>query len=458
MSNIIRPIGFLSTATHSARDAEREHFISTVLHLPLAAMAYYVSERLTALFPHRALLETSDSDFNLAEYARAGHCALAHRPVPHSHRTVYWHGIERRIEELAQNTWLDVSWQGHDLEVLLLQLGDQQHSYILAEDMEVARRFFATVCGWEARVHDEVLVFSRGHWAKDDRLFASIKGAQLDNLVLRPGLKEEIQGDAARFFAARETYKTYGLPWKRGLLFAGPPGNGKTHAVKALVNALGKPCLYVKSFKDRGSPDEYGMQAVFEQARDTGPCVLVLEDLDALVTDKNRSFFLNEMDGFAANGGILTLATSNHPARLDPAIVDRPSRFDRKYPFDLPAVEERRAYIAQWNRSLRPALRLSDAAVTAIAERTDDFSFAYLKELFISSMMRWISTRQHGAMDEVMGGQVDVLRAQMVSAVTSYELQPEDDPHAFPMHRSMRYGPGHGGMIFGPADEQEIPL
>ncbi len=417
MSNIIRPIGFLSTATHSARDAEREHFISTVLHLPLAAMAYYVSERLTALFPHRALLETSDSDFNLAEYARAGHCALAHRPVPHSHRTVYWHGVEHRIEELAQNTWLDVSWQGHRIEVLLLQLGDQQHSYILAEDMEVARRFFATVCGWEARVHDEVLVFSRGHWAKDDRLFASIKGARLDNLVLRPGLKEEIQGDALRFFAARETYKTYGLPWKRGLLFAGPPGNGKTHAVKALVNALGQPCLYVKSFKAGQEPDEFGMAAVFERARATAPCVLVLEDLDSLVTQQNRSFFLNEMDGFAANGGILTLATTNHPERLDPAIVHRPSRFDRTYHFDLPATLEREAYIARWNRSARPAMRLSAATVSRTAEQTEGFSFAYLKELFLSATMSWLARSATGvAMDAVMGEQVALLRQQMFSA------------------------------------------
>jgi len=90
-----------------------------------------------------------------------------------------------------------------------------------------------------------------------------------------------------------------------------------------------------------------------------------------------------EPDGFAGNTGILTLATTNHPERLDPAIVDRPSHFDRKYLFDLPAVEERHAYIAQWNRSLQPALRLSGAAVAAIAARTDDFSFAYLKELFI---------------------------------------------------------------------------
>jgi AAA+ superfamily predicted ATPase len=45
------------------------------------------------------------------------------------------------------------------------------------------------------------------------------------------------------------TYEEYGIPWKRGILFVGSPGNGKTHAVKALINSMEQPCLYVKSFR-----------------------------------------------------------------------------------------------------------------------------------------------------------------------------------------------------------------
>src|SRR5205807_1697123 len=147
------------------------------------------------------------------------------------------------------------------------------------------------------------------------------------------------------------------------LLFAGPPGNGKTHMVKALVNALGRPCLYVKSFSQAHSPNEYSMRAVFQRARASAPCILVLEDLDALVTDQSRSFFLNEMDGFAVNAGVLSVATTNHAERLDPAIVKRPSRFDRTYRFDLPGDTERATYIARWNASLRPEMGLDEAAI-----------------------------------------------------------------------------------------------
>lgn len=160
---------------------------------------------------------------------------------------------------------------------------------------------------------------------------------------------------------------------------------------------------------------------VFDRARKTAPCVLVLEDLDSLVTAHNRSFFLNELDGFAANIGIVALATTNHPERLDPAILDRPSRFDRKYPFILPALAERKAYITLWNGTLKPRLRLTDEGIETISAQTEDFSFAYLKELFLSSMMRWISGPQQGAMEEVISGQVNVLREQMVSASTLSE-------------------------------------
>jgi len=440
-----------------------DHFIGDALQFPPTAIGYNLSQRLAALWPDKALLEGLDGSFDVEGYARAGHCALAESRAPHSQRLAHYFGVDHRPLYRAKQTLFDITWQDEPLHVLIMHwndgMGPSYHFCIAADSQRVAEDFLMAVCAWNQEVRDEVLVFDSGHWHKDSELFAAIKGATLDNLVLQGSLKSDIYDDLNAFFSARDTYEEYGVPWKRGVLLVGPPGNGKTHAVKALVNALGQPCLYVKSFRSQG-PDEFSIRAVFDRARMTTPCILVLEDLDSLVTPGNRSFFLNELDGFAGNTGILTLATTNHPERLDPAIVDRPSRFDRKYPFDLPAVEERRAYIIQWNGSLQPALRLSDSAIAVIAARTDDFSFAYLKELFISSMMRWISTRrhEHGAMDEVMGGQVDVLRAQMVSAIMSYEVQPADESGAFPMHRGVRHGLRHGGATYVPVDEREIPL
>lgn len=398
---------------HASR-AEIEHLLEDALHRPDDAAGYHVGQWLVELFPHMAILHVCEGHFNVEQFAEVGQCALSRKPGPFAEMRTYWQDCQTGVKTQAYNAWLTVAWQGHALEVLTLHWGgDQpsQHFFILADSEDLARRFYESVCSWNAEIRAEVLVYAGHFWRKDEDLFAAIKHATFDNLVLSDNLKHEIHDDLDRFFALRATYEEYGIPWKRGILLLGPPGNGKTHMVKALINALGKPSLYVQSL-DRG---EHSIREVFAQARRSAPCILVLEDLDALVKPEQRSVLLNEMDGFAANTGIVTLATTNHPEKLDPALIDRPSRFDRKYHFGLPALADRRAYIAHWNGTLQPALRASEAAIDRIAERTEGFSYAYLKELFLSATMRWLVLAMPGAMDLVLDEQLDVLRAQMGS-------------------------------------------
>lgn len=71
------------------------------------------------------------------------------------------------------------------------------------------------------------------------------------------------------------------------------------------------PTLYVKSFESYGGPQS-AINAIFEKARATAPCLLILEDVDSLVTEYVRSYFLNEVDGLESNEGILILASTNH--------------------------------------------------------------------------------------------------------------------------------------------------
>ena len=144
----------------------------------------------------------------------------------------------------------------------------------------------------------------------------------------------------------------------------------------------------------------------------------------------------------------MTLATTNHPERLDPAILNRPSRFDRKYPFDLPELVERQAYVTMWNGTLKPQLRLSEEGVAKISELTGEFSFAYLKELFLSSMMRWIGKQSTESMDDVMATQVEVLREQMKS-VSTLITDEVDESQVQPMlgpRMGMHIARLHGGM------------
>jgi len=431
--------------------------INEALLQPGAVIAYHISRRLRELYPDLALIEGDDRSFGIEPYSAGGHCGLAAREVPHPQRDSHWAGPKHGVFRRAANLWYEVTWQGNRLDVLLVEWGgDMGHGgyrhFILAESEALADQFLSEVCRWNTELRDEVLVFEGGNWHKDPALFRSIKGATLENLILRGTLKQDIHDDLAGFFRNRDTYERYGVPWKRGIILVGPPGNGKTHAVKALVNALGQDCLYVKSFRSQ-MPDEYSIRNVFARARMSGPCILVLEDLDSLITSQNRSFFLNELDGFAGNDGILTLATTNHPERLDPAIVDRPSRFDRKYPFDLPAAEERVAYVEMWNGTLQPELRLSAGGVVTIGERTNGFSFAYLKELFISATMRWINLPEPGSMNKIMAEQVDVLREQMASAIM-FDTGPSEEEMAESSAMGMRrhfwpHTPGGGWFSYG---------
>ncbi|HEV2912486.1 MAG TPA: ATP-binding protein [Pyrinomonadaceae bacterium] len=396
------------------------NFIGEAFNHSSDYISYYVSRRLAELYPEKAVVEGSTSSFDLEAYVRAGHCSIVGEAAIHTQFATDWEGPDKKLSREAENGWLNVLWKNELLDLVLMTYSDDgyrtRHYWIMADSRAVAESFFHAVCDWNTQVRGEILIYDGGYWGKSEELFREIKGATFDNLILPDALKGEIRNDLAQFFDSRAVYERYGIPWKRGILFIGPPGNGKTHTVKALINSSGVPCLYVKSFKSQYDTDQDNMRDVFARARQSTPCILVLEDLDSMIDAKNRSFLLNELDGFAANTGVVVLATTNHPERLDPAILDRPSRFDRKYYFELPAPPERRRYICAWNDALEDEMRMSDAAVTETIERTEGFSFAYMKELFLSSMMQWIASPQRGRMDGLVVERAELLKQQMSSA------------------------------------------
>ncbi|HEY5885485.1 MAG TPA: ATP-binding protein [Pyrinomonadaceae bacterium] len=395
-----------------------KNFIEDALHKPLDYTAYHVGRELAKLHPGKAIVEARAFYFDFDSFAAADQCAVVeHKSVFH-HVLTEWDGIgesKRHIE----NSWLNVLWKGQLLDVILITWSEgchrSRHHWIIGDDKGVAEGFYNAVCEWSCEVRGEILVYQDGGFEKDKQLFQAIKDATFDNLVLPASLKHQILDDFKQFFASREVYERYQIPWKRGAIFVGPPGNGKTHTLKALINELEKPCLYVRSFKSEYGTEQENMADVFQHARIKPPCLIVLEDLDSMIDDKNRSFLLNELDGFHDNTGVVVLATTNHPEKLDPAILDRPSRFDRKYYFQLPAEAERLAYIAKWNERLQPDLRVSTAGAQGAVSKTEGFSFAYLKELCVSSMVQWMSSGRQQSMDEVIASQAELLRGQMKS-------------------------------------------
>jgi len=392
-----------------------ESTVFEALDQPLSAIALEVTRALGRLRPgrHVAALER---DFDVDALARAGRCTLSLLPNAPSHARLY--ADERRTGLLPEwlQAWRRVAWQGEELELVTMSWGNDtcvdSFHWVLAPSADVAHRFILDV--WNFDGLEGMLVFEHGRFVRSELMAESVTGVSFDDLVLAGSLAAEIRDDARRFFSRRELYEAHRLPWKRGLLFVGPPGNGKTQTIKALLKELARPTLYVKSFRARHEDTDENVRRVFVRARKQAPGVLVLEDLDCLVDEHSRSVFLNELDGFAQNTGLLVIATTNHPEKLDRSILDRPSRFDRKFHFPLPGESERRAYLEKWNAGQVAQLRLSRDGVELLARRTKGFTFAYLKELMLSAALRFADGG--GSIDRLAGDVLKELTDQMASA------------------------------------------
>ena len=311
-----------------------------------------------------------------------------------------------------------VTWSNHDFIIYYTEWIEdyvfqrrEQHYYILYERSKLQENelrpravddLIAASTKWSLELHDEVWVFDQEQWVKNKKLWRSVKQSNWDDVILDPGMKKALINDVEGFFDNEAEYREFAVPFKRGIILHGSPGNGKSLSIKALMHSLSSrpepiPTLYVKSFAGCHN-DFYAIREVFEKARDTTPCLLIFEDLDSLVKEKVRSFFLNEVDGLEDNDGLMIIGSTNYLEKLDPSITKRPSRFDRKYHFALPAQAERLRYAEYWRSKLVKNQRVDfpDGLSTAIADMTDGFSFAYLKEAFITSLLAIVGAKRAG--------------------------------------------------------------
>lgn len=334
-------------------------------------------------------------DLELEEFQSLGFCKLTPLETPAPHLYKYWGGEEHDalFDTYEQVVW-SVQWNQCELMVVQLQweasCGRNQRYYVVADTEELADSLILDVARKTHSPGESVLVFANGYWGRNRTLYRLIQSASFDDLILPDKFKEDLRRDFRQFLDAEKQYLRLGISWKRGALLIGPPGNGKTHFLRALIREMGIPVLYVQSLSHHHYTPEQMWYQVFQRARGLKPCVLILEDLDALVKPENRSFFLNQLDGLQQNHGLIVLATTNHPERIDSAIIDRPSRFDRKYHFELPTTDLRSRYLALWQTKLADETGWRPDEVPAVAESTAGFSFAYLKELMISSVMKWL--------------------------------------------------------------------
>ena len=182
-----------------------------------------------------------------------------------------------------------------------------------------------------------------------------------------------------------ELRKLYGKSLRGGLLLYGPPGCGKTFIARAVAGELGARFMAV-SFADVvdmyvGS-SERNIHEIFETARENSPCVIFLDEVDAIGQKRSQlrstpmrsavNQLLLELDDVTGgNDGVFVLAATNHPWDIDSALR-RPGRLDRTL-LVLPPDEEARAAVFRYHLRDRPVAGIQ---LAALAGRTDGYSGA----------------------------------------------------------------------------------
>ncbi|KAI5477085.1 hypothetical protein MNV49_006884 [Pseudohyphozyma bogoriensis] len=360
----------------------------------------YLTHVFRALHPTQALVATSSPDFAYARFAAfpGNEATLTKVDPEHEIAIKQFLRPARRTEGFGSLAEVPVfgayrlEWQGKVFKIYQTQwqegFSHYDLTFVVADTAAEADLLILAVSTFATSTNEAILVFDESRWITDHELWKSVQKASWEDVILDSKLKKAVQHEYTSFFNSSELYQSLGVPWKRGVIFLGPPGNGKTISLKAMMRDAGVPSLYVKTFKMYGD-DEMGIRAIFQRARQEAPCVLIMEDLDSLITDQNRSFFLNEVDGLEDNDGLLLIGTTNHFDRLDPALSNRPSRFDRKYNYPDPNKDERRQYAVYWQNKLKDKKQIEfpDTLLDEFADATKKFSFAYMKEAFVAALI-----------------------------------------------------------------------
>jgi len=183
-----------------------------------------------------------------------------------------------------------------------------------------------------------------------------------------------------KFWERGEIFTRYNLAYKRGILLYGPPGSGKSCTVQLVMQDVVERGGIVIEFYHPGLFMD-GLRALRKIQPDT-PVVATMEDLDSLLEQFNESEILNILDGVNDVSRVVFLATTNYPNKLGHRIMNRPSRFDKRFRIGFPSAKSRQMYF----ESLVDKETISEMKIDLDkwVKDTDKLSIAHLKELFVA--------------------------------------------------------------------------
>ena len=210
------------------------------------------------------------------------------------------------------------------------------------------------------------------------------------------GIEQELNEvkEIVDFLKTPEKFIEAGAVVPTGCLLSGPPGTGKTLMARAIAGEAGVPFIatsasqFIELFVGLGASR---VRSLFKLARENAPCIVFIDELDAIAKSRSPSpignnndereqtlnQILTEMDGFKNNSGIIVIGATNRPDVIDPAIL-RPGRFDRKIEVGLPDCKGREKILKVYSKNKKFS---NDVNFENLAKLTIGFSGAELQNL-----------------------------------------------------------------------------
>lgn len=270
--------------------------------------------------------------------------------------------IERDVEEKQNGAYVLRE------KIILTTIGRSQ-----AKVRKMIDQVYMTKCSPHTT---DVKVWHQNQW----ELVGRKTKKSFDSIFLPKQQKQEIMQDCSWFLENQEWHKNCGVPYRRGYLFYGQPGTGKTSVVSALASTYGLP-IYILNLQAVANDNE--LFGAFLYAGKNA--IFLLEDIDAVCASLNReknnlsqqgislSGLLNAIDGAASIDCRILIMTTNHIDKLDPALI-RAGRIDRKWKFDFldkPLIMEMaKHFYADHKEWLAEVEKIADLQYTAAQWQT----------------------------------------------------------------------------------------